>query len=86
MTPPTHKAILYVNKDKVVVDAATFGPNGELLTAEGTVESPNGLYRVTITPEITTCGCKYGTERRDAAGHAHDAALRLQAQTDRGET
>jgi hypothetical protein len=73
------KAVRYVASGRVTVHSATFGPDSELVTAEGTVRGAH-VYKVHITPGATTCTCDYGQHRTDAAGHAHDQALRLAAQ------
>lgn len=72
------KALHYVDAGLVDVSHATFDDDGRLIEAAGTVYGVHA-YSVFIDPTGTTCSCRYGQHRRDAAGHSHDLALRLAA-------
>jgi len=84
LTHVEKKATDLVLRGKVDVSHATFDTDGRLIEAVGTVHSTH-TYLVQIDPQHTTCSCEYGQKRKDASGHAHDLALKLQAKEDREE-
>ncbi len=73
-----NKAVFYTAAGRVNVTAASFDSDGNLIEAVGTVEGEH-VYTVHIDPTGVSCSCRFGQTRRDAAGHSHDLALRLQA-------